>query len=505
MGRRLIEVDSPPKVIPMRGQFNASRALMCCAVMACWRLGALHDASAAEPVGQPSHGAASLAIVHDFSPQATHPNSPLRHALALMADSKAARRRTVRVLFYGQSITEQDWWKSVADSLRHNFPAANLVIENRAIGGFSTQLLVRTAETDVYPFYPDLVILHAYGSHLDYETLVRNIRTRTTADILLQNDHLSAHDSIDEPTDPAVLTPQEWTPWMNAVFLPSLARKYDLTLIDQREIWKRYLREHDLEPSALLRDESHLNDRGNELMANIVSSYLQPANEPGPPDDRVRDLRVGEDVHWKDGALALDFDGNRVDIVCSAPFQREIAVTIDGKPPSQHAELYALTRTTPFPETTWPCLLQVKASAPRIAEAWTLTLSDVTDDMSAFRFRVEGSKTGPDGEGQRDRRFVSRSGRVVIEPEDWNLDYARRVFQRSVRDGFQIQWAVEPQGVDVVTCPAQTGPASAGPALEMTVTIAQGLSPGKHRLELRGGEQAAIEAIRIYRPPTFPE
>ena len=469
------------------------------AFIACWCLGALQYAPAAEPLRPAPPSSSRLQIVHDVSPQATPPSSQaLRHVLALMADSTVARRRTVKVLFYGQSITEQNWWKSVADNLRQDFPAANLVIENRAIGGFSTQLLVRTAETDVYPFYPDLVILHAYGSHLDYESLVRNIRTRTTADVLLQNDHLSAHDSVDEPTDPASLTPQEWTPWMNAVFLPSLAQKYDLQLVDQRGIWKRYLREQHLKPSALLSDESHLNDRGCELMADIVTSSLQPSTKPRLPNDRIREMRVGDDLDWKNGKLKIEFDGNRVDVVCSVPFEQEVTVTIDGKRPSQHAELYALTRTTPFPGTNWPCLLKVRANSPRLAERWTLTFVDVTDDMSMFRFRVEGSKTGIDGEGQRDRRFVSRSGRVVIEPDDWNLDYARGVFHRSVADGFQIQWSVEPQSVDAFTCPVP-----ADPALEMTITIAQGLNPGKHMLELRGGEQPAIEAVRIYRPPTF--
>jgi RNA:NAD 2'-phosphotransferase (TPT1/KptA family) len=60
--------------------------------------------------------------------------------------------------FYGQSITEQGWWKIVSEDLKTRFPNANLIIENRAIGGHSSQLLVKTAEADLYPFQPDLVI-----------------------------------------------------------------------------------------------------------------------------------------------------------------------------------------------------------------------------------------------------------------------------------------------------------------------------------------------------------
>ena len=70
------------------------------------------------------------------------------------------------------------------------FRNANLVIENRALGGFASQMLVKTAETDLYPFYPDLLIFHVYGAHDKYEDIIRRVRERTTAEILQQNDHV---------------------------------------------------------------------------------------------------------------------------------------------------------------------------------------------------------------------------------------------------------------------------------------------------------------------------
>ena len=82
----------------------------------------------------------------------------IQRTMRLLATSTPQKRNTVRILFYGQSITEQNWWQAVADDLRRRFPHANLVIENRALGGFASQLLVKTAETDLYPFYPDLLI-----------------------------------------------------------------------------------------------------------------------------------------------------------------------------------------------------------------------------------------------------------------------------------------------------------------------------------------------------------
>ena len=54
----------------------------------------------------------------------------------------------------------QDWWLEVKRDLTARFPNANLIMENKSIGGFSSSLLVKTTEMDVSPFYPDLVLFH---------------------------------------------------------------------------------------------------------------------------------------------------------------------------------------------------------------------------------------------------------------------------------------------------------------------------------------------------------
>src|SRR4051812_20756588 len=58
----------------------------------------------------------------------------VQRTMRLLAESTPEHRNTVRILFYGQSITEQGWSKIVADDLRARFPSADLVIENRALG-----------------------------------------------------------------------------------------------------------------------------------------------------------------------------------------------------------------------------------------------------------------------------------------------------------------------------------------------------------------------------------
>ncbi|HYG36034.1 MAG TPA: hypothetical protein VEC99_14685, partial [Clostridia bacterium] len=241
----------------------------------------------------------------------------LRRSLTLLSSSTPADRKTVRILFYGQSITQQAWWTEVERYLRDTYTNANLIIENRAIGGHSSQLLVKTAEADLYSFQPDLLIFHVYGSHLDYESIIRRVRERTCADILLQTDHLTKDESLTEETDPAKLSPQQWDPWMNHVFLPTTAAKYGACRVDIHELWKTYLKAHQLKASNLLNDGVHLNAHGEWLMAELLKPYLAPlAPKPGydPYNEPwVRTLAVSGAPGSK--SVQLAFNGTRVDLL----------------------------------------------------------------------------------------------------------------------------------------------------------------------------------------------
>src|SRR6187455_1641388 len=84
----------------------------------------------------------------------------IQRTMRLLAESTAERPNTVRILFYGQSITEQAWTKLVAADLKSRFPHADLIIENWALGGFASQMLVKCVETDVVSFQPDLLVFH---------------------------------------------------------------------------------------------------------------------------------------------------------------------------------------------------------------------------------------------------------------------------------------------------------------------------------------------------------
>jgi hypothetical protein len=430
------------------------------------------------------------------------PGAGIQRTMTLLTTSTPRKRNTVRILFYGQSITEQKWWRDVADDLRRRFPNADLVIENRAIGGFAAQFLVKSAEADLYPFYPDLLIFHVYGDHRDYEKIIESVRRRTTAEILMQTDHVTKDEEIGEETDPRKLTPANWSAWMNHVFLPDTARKYGAELADVRAGWKAYLASNKLPASALLSDAVHLNDHGCRVMADLIKPYLRPL-----PDRRealwknlVTTYTVGKDVRWKAGRLVLPFEGNRIDVLADAPSPggASARVRIDGRPPSAFPELYTFTRASVYPGTPWPGVMRVGSEKPLLLEEWTVRIREADDDLKRFTFVVSGSKTGPDGEGASTERFVSRSGRIVLDPSDWGLARSREFTGKALPPGFTITWKVVEQFVD-----AYTAPAAPDPAREYATTLAQGLSNTGHTLEIRADNRTTVplRAIRVYRPP----
>jgi len=422
----------------------------------------------------------------------------LRRSLTLLQTSTPTDRKTVRVLFYGQSISQQAWWKEVERYLRSTYTNANLLIENRAIGGHASQLLGKTAEADLYPFQPDLLIFHVYGSHLEYEDIIRRVRERTCADILLQTDHITQDRSLTEETDPAKLTPKDWDAWMNHAFLPTTAAKYGACRADVHELWKQYFRAHHLKAADLLRDGVHLNAHGEWLMAELLEAYLAPlppkADYDALNEPRVRTVSVPSSGDRN--SLRLEFTGTRADLLWKSKATGSVSVLIDGQAPSTIPQLYGFTRVSAFPGSDWPLLLRVGAGAPLVAEDWSMKIDQASPDGKLCHFRLLGTVTGDDGEGYSTNRFVSKSGRIVIEPEDWNLPYSVGVFKRPLPENYTATWRAVLRGTD------NAGPPDAAPGTEACVTVVQGLSPGPHVLELRGSSLAEqLRDVRFYHPP----
>ncbi len=424
----------------------------------------------------------------------------IQRTMHKLASSTPEKRNKVRILFYGQSVVGQRWSDQVEPYLREKFPHADLEIENRAIGGFASQKLIRTSVHDLYPYYPDLLIFHVYGSHDKYEEIIANVRKYTTAEIAITNDHFNRYPKIPEKT-PVGPVGKYWDYFMNEEFLPAIAEKYDCEFIDVRNPWKQYLEDNGYEPSALLKDGVHLNEHGKWMMAELVKDYLRVI--PDAPTDKgmIRDIIVGDDVKWDNGELHLEVSGNRVDIIPAEADGQSAAVTIDGQKPSEHIGAWALTRPKNVGKLSWPWagLKRVAFQSVPVEETWTLKTLSVDETGKDVTFEVVGSVTGLDGKGNSHEMFVSNSGRVVIDPQDWFLEKNINFTGDPAPEGYSMTWQTRPHHVDIYESPKKFDPPR-----EQAVTIVQGVNNKPHQIVLKATDPdnpPAILAIRVFEPP----
>ena len=204
---------------------------------------------------------------------------------------------------------------------------------------------------------------------------------------------------------------------------------------------------------------------------------------------------VGDDVQWSGETLAVDFEGTGVVATLEPAKTARLRFTIDGRKPSEFPELYAHGRSQAKPGGKWPPIAPIRSEKPLQLENWMMNVMREADNEDRFKFTLEGSVTGADGEGRSDQRFVSNSGRVVIEPEAWNVKFTMMLAQvKPEPSDFTVTWKVEPRFADKWPQAAEAGPAR-------SVWIAKDLAPGKHRLEVVGAEHAGLKAIEAHAPP----
>ncbi len=131
-------------------------------------------------------------------------------------------------------------------------------------------------------------------------------------------------------------------------------------------------------------------------------------------------------------------------------------------------------------------------------ETWEAVCSNFNDAHDEFTFTVKGSVTGSDRSGSAKETFVSKSGRVVIEPEDWVFAFDRRVSKKRAPDKFKVTWKVELMGTDTYVSPEVKDPAK-----EYNTVLATNLENRRHVLvlEVEGDSVPPLKYIRVYKPP----
>jgi hypothetical protein len=435
----------------------------------------------------------------------------IQRTMTLLATSSPQKRNRVRVLFYGQSVTRNPWWETVADYLRQSFPHANLEIENRAIGGYGGPVLINTAEYDLYPYYPDLVIFHVWGG-VDsghQEKIIRRVRQRTTAEVLLWTSNLRWPRDVPPDADPQDERVQRVDGADQAIsdLYFRLGEELGCEVADVRSGIRQYLAEHDLVVKDTIRDTVHPNELGNFLIAHLVMPHLRydPAFPTEPWEDLVTDISLDDErvTVGEDGSMELTFDGNRIDVIAEHTDAAEEAlgsasVLIDGRQPSQFPELYYHERPSATPVAGRPAINRIDHETPLQVERWTARILECDPEEDILRYEVIGSKTGPDGTGDHNERFVSNSGRVVIEPNMWMVNWSLNYRDAQLPDEYQVNWHTLPLSVDTYEAPVTDDPTR-----QHATRLMQGLENSEHTLKLipNGDGPVPVSAFRVYRPP----
>jgi hypothetical protein len=221
-------------------------------------------------------------------------------------------------------------------------------VQNRALGGFASQSLVRTTAQDVAAFYPDLIIFHVYGDHRAYEKILRMFRSLTAADVILQTDHGDV--LPDMPCTEGLslslyrksgcvgilwVHQRLWHDEMSYHKIPALGKKYGMAVEPQHQWWRDYLLRMRIPADSLLRDDLHPNDRGNALIAEFFNQYFDNLVErwSGQTEDNVISI-PGEGAKHSDQTETVNLDGSRLELFSSKPLAAWPSVTIDGDSPT---------------------------------------------------------------------------------------------------------------------------------------------------------------------------
>lgn len=425
----------------------------------------------------------------------------IQRTMNLLAKSTMEKKNTVRILVYGQSLSAQDWWMDVKKHLEESFPDAHLVMDNKAIGGFASQFLIKTVRRDILDFYPDLVIFHVFGSDYYYEEVLKAMRSLTTTEIVIWNDPQNGTE------------PREWQEKMSYEIIPALAVKYKCMLIDLRTSINRMIKNNQwIYADEFTRDGLHFNEKGCKMLADQIIPHLKydPDSETDP-DELLKVYEVGKDIKWKDGVLELPFLGNRIDLVIpDFPDSRTVCdVFIDGKKPSGYPEAYNFTRPNDNGKNGWiwsvGAPVRIQRKAPWTDETFKLTFDSINYDTRFFTFTVQGSECGYEGTGNNREDYISNSGRVYIQAHevndsisgDWHVFRNYDVLNFKIEKGYQTTWQTYLMGADIFKPVVLTDT-----AIENTVVLFKGIPNGPHTLKLvsNGTALPEILKIKVYRP-----
>ena len=380
----------------------------------------------------------------------------------------------------------------------------------------------------VIPDQPDVVLIYNFGSPQDLEKFVVELRTHTTADIIVPTLHWCQKHKHVWPDPEAAMQHQDPSA-MRAV-----CAQHNVEFVENRRDLTQYMIDHDLGIGNLLADTVHQSPYAVKMInQNIVRHFHLPKHPAYDPRSRERRIEIEEPSEkvsrsngWQPGAsgrtmvsasklaiydpsldiarrswIEVSFTGTRIDLIgWRNPKGGSVRVLIDGIPGDEVQSFYTSFVEPDLNNTVYPehaltdfrriiydrCPYGIGLGNNLLGQMWTITMtSDIGD------YEITGSRTGVDGRGNAFKPFTSESGQIRIEPELWRLATTNRTGDRFT---FEVYRATKGQ-IDF-----------AGPTERFRMRVAQNLPNGPHtlRLETRGDGDVRIDAFDVFEPPHKP-
>jgi len=208
--------------------------------------------------------------------------------LTILTLSMAMKQKPKKIIFFGDSITQMGVWKNgYIDLLRKSLDTTKYDLIGAGIGGNKVYDLYLRMEEDVLVKKPDLVVIYVgindvwhklgartgtdYDKYLKfYQALITKIQANGSKVVLC------TPSVIGEKKNDANEVDADLNKY--AAGIRELAVKNKLPLCDLRKAFTEYEAKNnaqDAEKGILTTDRVHLNDAGNQLVADAMLPYVK--------------------------------------------------------------------------------------------------------------------------------------------------------------------------------------------------------------------------------------
>lgn len=412
----------------------------------------------------------------------------------------------------GSSFTDRqgDGYELIR-AIRERFPHAPPILYRKHGGpGEPWEFVYGWVKQFVATEQPDLIFTYTSGTLDGLDSLLSEIRRRTTAEIIVPSLHFRP--------PPGTITPEEIAHGMGVDWdkVREICAKHGAEFVENRKEMAEYITKEHLQMDDLLFDHNHQNLHGRIRIWDNVSAHLVASATPAyAPEALERRLSVAPATNIAKGQVSLSgawqtdhgvihthavgarltvrFTGNQINVLGRKSADGgKVQVTVDGVP-GQEAPVFVMDYIQPSQKHAWRIPHAVELGGHPIPQTWTFTMtSDVGD------YRLVGSVTGPDGEGQVTKPFRSNSGQVSLPPRFWRQTVIEKKGappEYGVAKGDSFTFDVYRGAVGELNFQA---PESA----EFAESVARNLSNGPHTVELTttGSGDVAITGLYVYEP-----